>query len=68
MLAPVQADKALVAALEALTTLRAKTFAEIKAEPKLKEMILVKYSRLSVQPVKDSEWDLIMKMGGMKTK
>ena len=44
------------------------TLAEIKAEPKLKEMILVKYSRLSVQPVKDSEWDLIMKMGGMKSK
>jgi signal transduction histidine kinase len=33
VLAPVPADKALVAALEALTTLRAKTFAEIKAEP-----------------------------------
>jgi predicted RNA-binding protein with PUA-like domain len=44
------------------------TLAEIKAEPKLKDMILVKYSRLSVQPVKESEWNQIMKMGGMKTK
>ena len=42
------------------------TLAEIKATPKLKDMILVKYSRLSVQPVRDSEWELIRKMGGMK--
>src|SRR5215469_8538095 len=32
------------------------TLAEVKATPKLKDMILVKYSRLSVQPVKDDEW------------
>ena len=44
------------------------TLAEIKAEPKLKDMILVRYSRLSVQPVKDDEWALICKMGGMKAK
>ena len=44
------------------------TLSEIKAEPKLKDMILVKYSRLSVQPVKDAEWAQIMKMGEMKTK
>jgi predicted RNA-binding protein with PUA-like domain len=42
------------------------TLAEIKATPKLKDMILVKYSRLSVQPVRDNEWELIRKMGGMK--
>jgi len=42
------------------------TLAEIKATPALKDMILVKYSRLSVQPVKDSEWKLICKMGGLK--
>ncbi len=42
------------------------TLAAIKAEPKLKEMALVKYSRLSVQPVKDSEWKLVCKMGGVK--
>jgi predicted RNA-binding protein with PUA-like domain len=42
------------------------TLAEIKATPKLKDMILVKYSRLSVQPVRDSEWKLICTMGGVK--
>jgi predicted RNA-binding protein with PUA-like domain len=42
------------------------TLAEVKATPKLKDMILVKYSRLSVQPVRDNEWELIRKMGGMK--
>ena len=42
------------------------TLAEIRATPQLKDMILVKYSRLSVQPVKDSEWKLICKMGGVK--
>jgi predicted RNA-binding protein with PUA-like domain len=35
------------------------TLDEIKAEPKLKDMILVNNSRLSVQPVTDAEWDLI---------
>jgi predicted RNA-binding protein with PUA-like domain len=41
------------------------TLAAIKAEPKLKDMILVRYSRLSVQPVTDSEWSFICKMGGL---
>lgn len=38
----------------------------IKADPKLKDMALVKYSRLSVQPVTAAEWKLICKMGGVK--
>jgi predicted RNA-binding protein with PUA-like domain len=38
----------------------------IKTEPKLKDMSLLKYSRLSVQPVADAEWKLICKMGGLK--
>jgi predicted RNA-binding protein with PUA-like domain len=42
------------------------TLAEIKAEPRLKEMALVKYSRLSVQPVTRAEWKLICKLGGLK--
>ena len=42
------------------------TLAAIKAEPKLKDMALVKYSRLSVQPVTADEWKLVCKMGGMK--
>jgi predicted RNA-binding protein with PUA-like domain len=42
------------------------TLAEIKAEPRLKEMALVKYSRLSVQPVTAAEWGLICRKGGVK--
>jgi predicted RNA-binding protein with PUA-like domain len=42
------------------------TLAAIKAEPKLKEMALVKYGRLSVQPVTEAEWKLVRKMGGVK--
>ncbi len=42
------------------------TLADIKAEKRLKDMVLVKYSRLSVQPVKPDEWALIRRMGGMK--
>lgn len=42
------------------------TLAEIKANEKLKDMSLVKYSRLSVQPVRPEEWKLICKLGGIK--
>ena len=42
------------------------TLAAIKDEPKLKDMALVKNSRLSVQPVTDAEWKLVCKMGGLK--
>jgi predicted RNA-binding protein with PUA-like domain len=41
------------------------TLAAVKAEPKLKEMALVKYSRLSVQPVTAEEWKLVCKMSGL---
>ncbi|MGC1464895.1 MAG: EVE domain-containing protein [Pseudolabrys sp.] len=42
------------------------TLAAIKAAPKLSDMALVKYGRLSVQPVTDAEWKLVCKMGGVK--
>lgn len=42
------------------------TLEEIKKEPKLKDMALVKYGRLSVQPVTPDEWKLVCKMGGLK--
>jgi predicted RNA-binding protein with PUA-like domain len=42
------------------------TLAEVKANPKLAEMSLVKSFRLSVQPVRDNEWKEISKMGGLK--
>jgi predicted RNA-binding protein with PUA-like domain len=42
------------------------TLATIKAEPGLKDMALVKYSRLSVQPVTAAEWKIVRHMGGKK--
>jgi predicted RNA-binding protein with PUA-like domain len=42
------------------------TLAAIKADPKFATMALVKYSRLSVQPVTDAEWKHICKLGGVK--
>jgi predicted RNA-binding protein with PUA-like domain len=41
------------------------TLEAIKKDPKLKDMALVKYSRLSVQPVTTAEWKLVCKMGGI---
>ena len=39
------------------------TLAEIKAEPKLKEILLVRNSRISVMPLTKAEYDLLVKMG-----
>ncbi len=41
---------------------RAVTLAEIKAEHRLKDMALVRLSRLSVGPVREEEWQLILEM------
>jgi predicted RNA-binding protein with PUA-like domain len=41
------------------------TLAQIKAEPRLKDLALVRQSRLSVVPVKAEEWKLICKMAGV---
>jgi predicted RNA-binding protein with PUA-like domain len=38
------------------------TLAQIKADPRLKDMVLVKSSRLSVQPVSDAEWRAVLAM------
>ena len=40
------------------------TLAAIKADPKFKDMGLVRQSRLSVSPVGDEHWKLILKMAG----
>ena len=40
------------------------TLAEIKDEPRLSELALVRQSRLSVVPVAEAEWRLICEMGG----
>ncbi len=39
--------------------------AQIKAEPALQDMALVRQSRLSVTPVDKKSWDIICKMGGL---
>jgi predicted RNA-binding protein with PUA-like domain len=36
------------------------TLAEIKAEPRLAEMELIRQSRLSVAPVRDDEWPVVL--------
>jgi predicted RNA-binding protein with PUA-like domain len=42
------------------------TLAAVKADPKFKEMKLVRQSRLSVSPVSDEHWKLLMKMASGK--
>lgn len=41
------------------------TLEQIKADPRLADMVLVKNSRLSVQPVSADEWTVICEMGGV---
>lgn len=38
---------------------------QIKADGRLDDMVLVKNSRLSVQPVTDEEWQIICGLGGL---
>jgi len=52
-----------VAAVEAMPN--PVTLDQIKAEPGLADMVLVKNSRLSVQPVSEREWAHICEMGGL---
>jgi predicted RNA-binding protein with PUA-like domain len=42
------------------------TLATIKADPKLKTMVLAREPRLSVQAVADDEWKMICRLGGVK--
>lgn len=39
---------------------------EMKKDKRLKDMALIRIGRLSVQPVKDEEWKVIMEMAGEK--
>ena len=41
------------------------SLAEIKATPQLKDMVLVKNARLSVQPVTAAEWRKLCALGGL---
>lgn len=43
------------------------TLAQIKDDPRLAQMALVRLGRLSVQPVTDEEWEIVMKMAGEKS-
>jgi predicted RNA-binding protein with PUA-like domain len=42
------------------------TLEQAKHDPKLADMVLVKFSRLSVQPVGNVEWKYICRLGGLK--
>ena len=42
------------------------TLAAVKAEPRLAQMALVRYARLSVQPVTPAEWKLVCRMAGFE--
>ena len=53
-------------AVEPVRPLPPVTLKQIKAEPNLAKMELVRLSRLSVSPVRDEEWRKILEMGGGK--
>ncbi len=40
------------------------TLAQVKAEPRLADMVLANNTRLSVQPVTPAEWDIILELSG----
>ncbi|MGD8550582.1 MAG: EVE domain-containing protein, partial [Methyloceanibacter sp.] len=42
------------------------TLDQIKAAPKLADMVLVNNSRLSVQPVTAAEWNAVCALAGLK--
>jgi predicted RNA-binding protein with PUA-like domain len=42
------------------------TLAAARTESRLKDMVLVNNTRLSVQPVTDTEWKVVCRMGGLK--
>lgn len=41
------------------------TLAQVKATEQLQDMALLRMSRLSVQPVREEEWKLVCRMGGL---
>ena len=43
---------------------RAITMKEVKAEPRLADMVLANNSRLSVQPVTEEEWNIVLELAG----
>jgi predicted RNA-binding protein with PUA-like domain len=41
------------------------TLDAIKCQPELADMVLIRNSRLSVQPVSDREWEIVCRLGGL---
>jgi predicted RNA-binding protein with PUA-like domain len=52
--------------VEPVKPLNPVTLAQIKGEPKLAQMELIRQSRLSVAPVREDEWEIVLKMAGSK--
>jgi predicted RNA-binding protein with PUA-like domain len=50
--------------VEPLRPLHPVTLATIKAEPRLAKMELIRQSRLSVAPVRDEEWRVVLELAG----
>ena len=62
-----KAGKAVTVDIKAVEPVKtAVTLAAIKADPKFKDFKLVRQSRLSVVPVSDEHYKLLMKMSGTK--
>lgn len=62
-----EAGKFVMVDVEAVKSVkRAVTLAEIKAEPKLEGLLLIRHSRLSVVPVSDEHWGVMMGMAGVR--
>ena len=41
------------------------TLEAVRSQPGLADMALIRNSRLSVQPVSETEWDIVCRMGGL---
>ena len=50
--------------IKAIRPLTSVTLDQIKTDERLADMVLVKNSRLSVQPVTEAEWEIIVALGG----
>jgi predicted RNA-binding protein with PUA-like domain len=50
--------------VEPIRALRPVTLADIKAEARLAKMELIRQSRLSVAPVRDDEWKVVLELAG----
>ena len=50
--------------VEPVRPLRPVALADIKAEPRLAKMELIRQSRLSVAPVRDEEWKVVLELAG----